>query len=102
MKELTEMEVCKKIAKIEGHEFASWSEKAGKPSILKVGTTNQGKHYNPLTNDALCFQLMVKYNVMICRFSDGYYFTDESPIGSKSPNRAICLGIINDKLGLVT
>ena len=114
MKELTEMEICKKIAKIEGHIFAKWSEKQNKPAILKEGSTNQGRVYNPLTNDALCFQLMIKHEVIREwepydfvgwnyhsqkdknpeRITERTYFGKGEETPDISPNKAICLAII--------
>jgi hypothetical protein len=110
MKELTDMQICKNIAEIEGFTFAGWSEKQGKPSVLKDGSKNQGRYYNPLTNDALCFQLMIKYKVKLDYTSNFFsqaivqdfegddedavlssvsYWSDEC-----SHNKAICLAIM--------
>ncbi len=62
---MEDLEVVKRIAEIEGHTFAPWSFRAGKPSILKDGFTNQGKFYNPLTSDALFLNLILTHEVSI-------------------------------------
>ena len=70
MNELTDLELCKKIAEIEGLAVAD-------PGVVSSREYNEstcliiphGKHspysyvYSPLTNKALLFDLMVKYKV---------------------------------------
>jgi hypothetical protein len=91
MNELTDLEICKRIAEIEGIElFNSYSIIFDKKALINMymdkGTkwhhaaeneecfftkvyTNPSQYhkaiYNPLTDDALCLQLIDKYNVSI-------------------------------------
>ena len=98
---MNDLEICKRIAEIEGcidiHENNGniWHKKDYE--TLK---------YNPLTDDALCFQLMVKYDCDLmspyrpnndtsweCQiFPDDCF--DAVSIHNDSPNKAICLSII--------
>ena len=69
---------------------------------------------NPLTDDALCFRLMIKHDINLTSMgpslkdcSDGYeyhcyeqgaYINASSTLSiSKNPNKAICLAIIESK-----
>lgn len=90
--ELTDLEICKRIAEIEGY-----------PAPLKAHNDNWIIAANPLTDDALCFKLMVKYNVDIVSTPEvvhavcfGENFSN--PLGSygfsKNHNKAIIESII--------
>lgn len=93
MKELTDLEICKKIAKIEGVDYSVHTSAVGLAYTDELGEV---LWYNPLKNDALCFRLMVKHEVSIdfdcvrdVNISGfGFYGFDSSP------NKAICLAII--------
>lgn len=64
----TDLELCKKIAEIEGVDVVE--DGGGLRTYIKVGATcvkTLCENYNPLTNKALLFDLMVKYNVCIDR-----------------------------------
>jgi hypothetical protein len=97
--ELTDLEICKRIAEIEGLKIHSKNQ-----CSVNVLTCNNGlnipiaQQYNPLTDDALCFQLMVKYKVDVEFFTDcvsGYIggSCKGESIGNTT-NQAICLAII--------
>jgi hypothetical protein len=104
MSNLTDLEICKRIAKIEGVEHASdgigvryWYEE-GAPV----------KNYNPLTDDAMCFRLMVKYGIILMTsrpdkgkvvgYNAWYYeLIDKVFVAGLNPNKAICLAIIESK-----
>jgi len=95
MNKLTDLEICKRIAEIEGLEHASdgidvryWREE-GAPV----------QSYSPLTDDGLCFKLMVKYKVDFIPYHPSEYRTQitDNYIVNESPNRAICLAIIASK-----
>lgn len=108
MKELSDLEICKRIAKIEGyipteehcHIFGKWiNSNSGKRhgSLLTYGD------FNPIKDDALCFQLMVKHKVIpgYCRDGTNYAVIDHpnQPVAvadcnADDPNKAICLAII--------
>jgi hypothetical protein len=110
MNELTDLEICQRIAEIEGlrdtieSAIKNISRRQYK-SIFATGViTSQQTFedvYNPLTDDALCFKLMVKYKVSllqskgVCcgRILGGY----STAFRFDSPNRAICLAIIESK-----
>ena len=109
---MDDLSICKRIAEIEG--IKSKIDKAMDDiKLLKqsaatgITTSSQGfvDIYNPLTDDALCFQLMVKYEVNINRYYDSVTidsdYNDKPPIASVSfstddvsINKAICLAII--------
>ena len=114
MNKLTDLELCKRIAEIEGEEVTvrfDWDDNLR--TRLSYGSEFEDRmpEYNPLTDDALCFRLMVKYDIRVESFeptlkdgSDGYeyhcykqgalnYASNTLSI-SKSPNLAICLAII--------
>jgi len=103
---MDDLEICKRIVEIEGYKFGTVH---GTPVI--VSDSEDCTSFNPLADDALCFQLMVKYDINLTSMeptlkdgSDGYEYTcykqgayqNVSAILSidKSPNKAICLAII--------
>jgi len=112
MKKLNDLEICKRIAEIEGLTVIQ-GDRENKNCIYhnwqtseRYGIILHGK-YNPLTDDALCFRLMIKYNVMFTPEFNGKYSADEiksytfeeepvlnNPITEGNPNKAICLAII--------
>jgi hypothetical protein len=106
MNELTDLEICKAISLIELNEQfpkaksiefddrqnCFWLERIGFTSWLLL---------EPLTDDALCFRMMIKYKIdinfsrednKIIAWHDEYV-----EIESTIPNRAICLAIIKSK-----
>ena len=110
MDKLTDLEICKRIAEIEGvnwmpaypnqpNEFVglvSESDLSGTPPEL-IG------EFNPLTNKALCFDLMVKYKIEVRlhfnqvgywgktgKFREFFFPTDIN----NNTQRAICNAII--------
>lgn len=91
---MEDLEICKRIAEIEGVDFSI----NGEHIFYKVDGWPSA--YNPLTDDALCFQLMVKYAV-----HTGHYGKDELEAyidscmeisAGPTMNHAICLAIIED------
>jgi hypothetical protein len=104
---LTDLEICRRIAKIEGfktcahegYEICTYTGEKPKNFL--------GFHfipYNPLENDALCFRLMVKYNVSFWQNEDKGMFCAKvrdpefGVVRVKKPNVAICLAIIESKV----
>lgn len=95
---MNDLSICKRIAEIE--DLAIDGENL---TSVNVRVYNQGLDipvivmYNPLTDDALCFQLMVKYKLEFfpvgefyhCAWSDSNVTTFD-----KNANKAICLAII--------
>lgn len=105
MSDLTDLEICKRIAEIDG-AFKVVEHGMAIIAFFKVGS---GIHtyessvfgYNPLTDDALCFQLMIKHEVRVLRYYklgdlEAFYGAerDLEEVEDRSPNRAICIAII--------
>ena len=94
---MTDLEICKRIAEIEG-EFTKcedWS--VNMCAQLEFGDGANWKIYSPLKDKALCFELMVKHKIEIewwgnecATYKDGL----SGEIHDTSPQRAICLAII--------
>jgi len=101
---MTDLEICQKIAEIEGIDFSVDGEHVFyKPDGWPCG-------YNPLTDKALCFDLMVKYSIEFtpefegdytALIVDGYLYDERidydrcNTFGrDENPQRAICLAII--------
>jgi hypothetical protein len=100
MSELTDLQLCKRIAEIEGVGFGTYE------STNQSGKKCELYFYNPLTDDALCFQLLKKYDIdLIAPYRpngdvlwEAQIFIDDcadalSEYGS-NPNKAILLAII--------
>jgi hypothetical protein len=106
MKELTDLEICKRIAEIEGLEIScEWD--CGNNGILIGKGDGDLKDYNPLKDDALNHNLMIKYKIRVepenCSAwtdnDDGY--PQYEVIHCKGTiNEAICLAIIKSKGGI--
>ena len=100
---MDDLEICKRIADVEGVHYVET-----KGDVRFIGLISQNDFtgtppeligaYNPLTDDALCFQLMVKYKVDVEFFTDcvsGYVGGScKGESINESPNKAICLAII--------
>ncbi len=89
---MIDLEICKRIAEIEG---VGVFEDRG----FQLTRSVSYEQYNPLTDDALCFQLMVKYFVSVdynhTRLTKEYIATCPDGYGYNSnPNKAILLAII--------
>jgi len=107
MGNLTDLEICKRIAEIENLMFCTGG-RYKRIEIWKNGKVFKYEKYNPLTDDALCFKLMVKYKVLITwqEFNDNCTAvidgtSEDVPfpfavadINNDNPNKAICLAII--------
>jgi len=98
MSELTDLEICRRIAEIEGLMFCTGNRYA-RIEVWKDGRVFKYEKYNPLTDDALCFRLMIKYGVW--RWSNprkGKFNAcikdAQGWISGESLNKAICLAII--------
>ena len=103
MSELTDLEICKRIAEIENKgDCFNWFD----TFAIRTEMYAEREEYNPLTDDALCFQLMVKYDCdLISPYrpnKDTHWecqifisdCADAVSIYDDSPNKAICLAII--------
>ena len=90
---MTDLEICKRIAEIEGH-LAIQSSNEGKDFIF---VPHVKVEYNPLTDKALCFDLMVKHKVEVEWWGNecgAYLNVLAGEIHDKNPQRAICFAII--------
>ena len=63
MSELTDLEICKRIGEIESLNGDFGTHLNGAHGRRYID--GSFKYYNPLTDDTLCFQLMVKYEVNV-------------------------------------
>jgi len=108
--ELTDLEICKRIAEIEGYKTSVTDRVEGVWASAYANDCYDW--FNPLTDDTLCFKLMIKYDINLTSMeptlkdgSDGYEYTCYKQGAyqkvcrlalsiDKSPNRAICLAII--------
>ena len=100
---MNDLEICKRIAEIEFDDLISCYEHEFHgicidKSLLMVFR----EEYNPLTDDALCFQLMVKYKTQLKKVTNGDGWAASfnrlnhsiCTLFNTSPNKAICLAII--------
>ena len=98
MNKLTDLEICKRIAEIE--KLPHHLEEGMNDKFINTSTIyGDVCEYNPLTDDALCFRLMIKYKVDILNYTDtceAIIFGLSMPheIVSDLHNKAICLAII--------
>lgn len=105
---MTDLEICNRLAEIEGAKETFHS--ISKPTSLTAVFENRTSFgYNPLTDDALCFKLMVKHSVELSPMFSGcwcatiakvYTFDEEIDHWlcpswlDDNPNKAICFAII--------
>lgn len=101
MSDLTDLEICRKLAMIEGKYQDLLSKQSSYNSRLFLRVQEKAtikRWYNPLTDDALCFRLMVKYGLIVGKATEGWSVYIGSLanfiLNDKDPNRAICLSII--------
>jgi len=105
---MTDLEICKRIAEIEhGTAYVDCDDTGEFININHPRSDRGGEMYNPLTDKALCFELMVKYMRFFKIQSDEnltvIYVHDleaTSPqdllciVKDTDPQRAVCLAII--------
>jgi len=116
---LSDLDICKRIAEIEGLEVVYSKTFDIQRIAVKKGYYNRKEYesgarniaieveyfkhntFNPLTDDALCFQLMVKHQIKLepCVTKGWIAWYEYFDCGmwdcpNESPNRAICLAII--------
>ena len=112
MSELTDLEICKRIGEIESLNGDFGTHLNGAHGRRYID--GSFKYYNPLTDDALCFQLTKKYRVSIDYFEDWQRQGEDKDVLARleiglgihalgtvdfcknddSLNKAICLAII--------
>ncbi len=60
---MEDLEICKRIAEIEGLSARMMKSAFGVKLMIMRNDHGGYGEYNPLTDDALCFRLMVKYQI---------------------------------------
>jgi hypothetical protein len=102
---MTDLEICKRIAEIEGHKVSTDVRPSCGAAYVNMYPNNCYGNYSPLakteTGKALCFDLMVKYDVRVepsdCNAwidnEDGYPEHEIIHHGG-TLQQAICLAII--------
>ena len=98
---MTDLEICKRIAEIEGYRVSTDVKPSCGSVYANIYPDNCYGNYNPLTDKALCFDLMVKYNVVFLD-SEASVTTLHSCNGyaeHPDPQKAICLAIIDSHKG---
>jgi hypothetical protein len=109
MKDLTDLEICKRIAEIEGAKETLYSySNFNKPKELTaIFESSTHFDYNPLTDNYLCFSLMLRHEVSLTygEYAVNAEILIEKEDGEHSfsaqaycPSRAICLAIIMSKV----
>ena len=96
---MTDLEICKRIAEIEGlsnHIYFHKVQVDRTPNKSINTSWITWEDYNPLTDDALCFQLMVKHKLEVWEHEGKWLvgYNLRNTIHNESPNKAICLAII--------
>ena len=112
MTDLTDLEICRRIAEIEGEIVTikyEWDEQLRTRLCWGIEGQDRAKEFNPLTDDALCFKLMVKYKISLIQHQNNTavycicnHDEKQATIAMANPKRAICLAIIESKKGLIT
>jgi hypothetical protein len=103
--ELTDLEICQRIAEIEGKSY--WLHGTGEGicmNYIEGKRDSKVLYYNPLTDDALCFKLMIKYKISLIQHQNNtavYCIWDHDEKHATNtmtnPNLAVCLAIIKSK-----
>tara|TARA_R110000764_G_C10804545_1_gene359442 strand:+ start:26 stop:334 length:309 start_codon:yes stop_codon:yes gene_type:complete len=95
MNELTDLQICKNIAEIECAKIDVLGGKAILDEMIG-GVRIRLTEYNPLTDDALCFQLMIKHKLEVWEHNGKWLVGHNlrNTIHNENPNKAICLAII--------
>jgi hypothetical protein len=101
MNELTDLQICQRIAEIEGIQNQIEQADTQHPYIY---SEELNAEYDPLTDDALCFKLMIKYDIAPFKCEFGGYecvydvdlvLSGSGVVNDENPNRAICIAIIH-------
>jgi len=62
---MNDLEICKRIAEIEGYKVSTDVRPSCGAAYVNMYPNNCYGNYDPLTDKALCFDLMVKYDVRV-------------------------------------
>ena len=113
MKELTDLEIEIEIAKIEGVKFTVKGNRIAADTFQVhelFSCAHMGFIFNPLTDKALCFDLLIRYDIdLISPYRvngetkwEAQIFTNNGTVNNiydENPQRAICLAIIEAHKG---
>lgn len=104
---LTDLEICKRVALIDANIALCSNSTTIKDTVSHVhdeNTDGYNLQYNPLEDDALAFQLMIKYDITFDFFTDEgkkiyYGWVEKDCFNYEVPdaiglNRYICYAII--------
>lgn len=98
---MNDLDICKRIAEIEGlNNHISDNKKHIMVKDMSTPALRWIKfiEYNPLTDDALCFRLMIKYGYDFCQLQSSKLYmvhtAMDKTVTDANPNKAICLAII--------
>jgi len=96
---MTDLEICKRIAEIEGVKLYgnSLTIKGTLSHVHDANELGYNLQYNPLTDKALCFDLMVKHQVSIepqFNYLTYVHINCQHAVLDENPQEAICLAII--------
>lgn len=106
MDKLTDLEICKRIAEIEGETVLSEEEWFYPDSgCLVTDCDGCSEEYNPLTDKALCWDLMNKHDITVkpaksrdmgqwCARWDYDLHYDGGLSYADTPEKALCLAVI--------
>ncbi len=98
MTELTNLDICKRIAEIEGLTCELRESLFGNKILYALTESHGGlKSYNPLKDDALCFQLIIKHKIDLIFNEFGTvsaYYSKKYALTDTNSNKAALLAII--------
>ena len=99
---MNDLDICKRIAEIEGYKV-NISIKCEGVWCSRYDNNCYGI-YNPLTDDALCFKLMIKYRIEVFPLGKTLWCAWDSinldtRTNHDNLNKAICLAIIKVNKG---
>ena len=111
---MNDLQLCKRIAEISGEIVTVKHLSSGPELFYGAEFEDRRPKYNPLTDDALCFQLMVKYAIevkpplkgvqkntkVVWSVFNGVDDFDNYYLYNADTNKAICLAIIEAHKGI--
>lgn len=92
---LSDLELIKRIAEINKDSIMLMKSALG-TKYMSMGKGHDGyREYNPLTDDALCLQLIIKFRLEIWEVQGRWYvgFPDFSTITDDCLKKAVCLAL---------
>lgn len=97
---MDDLDICRRISKIEGiySQIEQADTTQADTTHIYISSEDLNSEYNPLTDDALCFKLMIKYKLSLIA-PEREQINWDCVISAiltcdENPNKAICLAII--------